>query len=459
MTAVPDPPTAPAPVPAHRGLVAVPDRELTPDEIRGRHLERLSTPTTAADERFDRITSLACTLFGVPTAAVTLAGGHTVAVTGPERITDVIQKSWTGSFAERIAELGRPLVVGDATADPRFAGLDAVLGRPYLRFMAGVPLTDEFGVVVGTFCVYDTVPRQLDRGQLTMLSHLASWAGRELVDSTEMARAREVQNSLLPTRTRAPDGYALACLCRPTKSVGGDFYDHAMVGGALYLTLVDVMGKGVGAALVAASVRAVLRASVGHQTTLRGLGAGDESSRLADIVAATDALLADDLGLTGTIVTGFGAVLDPGTGTVDWVDAGHGLTVVVRNDGRSERLSGDDVPLGLGLGVPWTQRRTVLEPGETMLIVSDGLFDILGGTSDALDGLAELVVLDPDPQELITRIAELAGLGMPLDDVTAVALRRQPVDPLRRQPVDALRRQPVDALRRQPVDPLRRLPS
>jgi sigma-B regulation protein RsbU (phosphoserine phosphatase) len=401
-------------------LAAVTESTLTPGQIRSRHLERLSVATSGAEDRFERITSLASSLFAMPMCTVTLMDADSAMFPGHHGFGAAPPIPRELVFCDRTIAAGEPLIVEDATADPRFAQLPIVTGAPYLRFYAGVPLDDDEGVTVGTFCLFDTVPRRLDRTQLSMLMQLASWARRELVDSTEMARAREVQQALLPTRTVAPAGYELAAMCSPTKGVGGDFFDHGMVRGQLVFALMDVMGKGVGAALVAASVRALLRASVAHQNELRLL----DGSGLRNVVSATDRLLHADLEQTGTLVTGFLATLDPVSGQLDWVDAGHGLAVIIGRDGSSRRLAGTDLPLGLGVGSDWVEHSSVIAPGETLLVASDGLFDLLGGTPEALDRISDLVRAEPSPSRLIDSIADLTSIGTALDDVTAVAIRR-----------------------------------
>lgn len=405
-------------------LMPVRDEDLTPSEVRTRHAESLSAAATDDHERFDRITTLACSLFAVPMATVTLIDGDGTRWAGSTGFSGGRVETATAAFSALAVKHVAPLIVEDATADARFVDLPAVSGAPYLRFYAGIQLTDDDGVSIGTFSLFDTVPRRLDRTQVSMLSQLASWVCRELIDSSEMARAREVQAALLPARTELPDGLRLASICRPTKGVGGDFFDFAMVRGRLFLTLVDVMGKGVGAGLLAASVRAILRASVAHQVEIGRLTRGGHESVLADVIRSTDRLLRDDLGQTGSLVTGFATTIDPDSGEVTWVDAGHGLALIAHIDGSTERLAGDDLPVGIGLDSTWTEHTTALEPGDTLLVVSDGLFDLLGGTSDAIDRIGYLVRTDPEPDELIARIAELTMLGTALDDVTAVAVRR-----------------------------------
>ncbi|MGN6607927.1 MAG: PP2C family protein-serine/threonine phosphatase [Jatrophihabitans sp.] len=402
--------------------------DIDPDERRGRHLERLAVFGAERDERFARITQLASTLFGVPMASVTLLDEDNAwfpGATGFQTAGPVPRKS---VFCDKVVHEPEPVIVRDATADPRFCDMKLVTSPPYIRFYAGVPLADDEGVVVGTFCLFDTVPRTLDRVQQSMLLELASWARRELVDSNEMAKAREVQQALLPPEPEAPEGYALAGTCRPTQAVGGDFYDHGILAGRLVLTLVDVMGKGIGAAIVAASIRAVIRTSMLHALKLSAATGRDVTVQLDEVMRDVDALMQRDLGQTGRIVAGFAASLEPGTGELCWLDAGHGLALVANPaTGEWRRLAGDDLPTGLGIDTGWTEHRDTLAPGETFMVVSDGLLDLLGGTESAFEQIAELAVTVPDPDELVAQIDALAAAGTSLDDVTAVALRRAPV--------------------------------
>jgi sigma-B regulation protein RsbU (phosphoserine phosphatase) len=187
------------------------------------------------------------------------------------------------------------------------------------------------------------------------------------------------------------------------------------------LTVADVMGKGTGAALLMATVRAVLR------TTVRDAGpGGTRRGPEGDVLTAANRTLMPDLLRTGSFVTAFHARLDPASGRLRYGDAGHGLTLLRRSGGGVSRLPATDVPLGVDIGQPWTEHEVTLEPGDTLLSFSDGLFDVLGGTWEALDEVAHLLETHPGPEDLVHAVGLLAGSAAPLDDVTAVAVRRDP---------------------------------
>ncbi len=249
------------------------------------------------------------------------------------------------------------------------------------------------------------------RSERQMVLDLATLSGRQAALDEQLARAAEVQRELLPSAAPQVPGYDLAGVCLPSLSVGGDFYDWYAVDGGLVLTLADVMGKGIGAAILTATVRAVLR------------GVGDDPSPAAVLRRAADTL-AHDLDSTGTFVTVLRARLDAATGEVRYADAGHGLTLVVHPDGTFDRAAGDSLPLGVLAGEEWTDSRVRLDPGDTLVVCSDGLFDLLGGGPPALERIAGMVVAAPDAQGVLDRVDQLARQEVPEDDLTVVVVRR-----------------------------------
>ena len=164
--------------------------------------------------------------------------------------------------------------------------------QPHVRFYAGHPLVSATGHAVGTLCLYNARPRTFSAADRQMLTELGGWVETELNHSQEMERAAEVQRALMP-RAGAVDvpGYKIEGTCLPARSVGGDLVDWFVApDGDVVVTLGDVMGKGIGAALMAATVRSTLRTSA----RLFSPGAAIRETALA---------LDDDLQSTGTLVT------------------------------------------------------------------------------------------------------------------------------------------------------------
>jgi serine phosphatase RsbU (regulator of sigma subunit) len=227
----------------------------------------------------------------------------------------------------------------------------------------------------------------------------------------ELSRAAVVQAELLPRDRPSVTGFDLAGGCLPAREVGGDFYDWLEHGpGDLTLTLGDVMGKGMPAALLTATVRAALRAVAGRHEPAAAL-------------ELAQGALADDLARSDSFVTLFHARLDAGRRRVAYVDAGHGHHFVRRADGRLERLSERGLPLGVLPDERYEEGVLELAPGDMLVLYSDGLVEgrVDPGAEHAV--LAGRLEGAASASEMVSRLMEAAGGASLTDDVTVVVLR------------------------------------
>jgi serine phosphatase RsbU (regulator of sigma subunit) len=232
-----------------------------------------------------------------------------------------------------------------------------------------------------------------------------------------------VQQSLMPRRPPLIEGFDIAGGCLPASQVGGDFFDWFVVGEELQVTIADVMGKGIGSAIIAAAVRAVLRST---SRASRRANDRDDVARpvVAHAVGAAARGLEPDLEETGTFVTMFTARLSPHNPDLRYVDAGHGLTVLIRHGGGVQLLPTTDLPIGVMSQLPWTEHRVTLGEGDTVISVSDGILDFFGSAADVLDA-AETVVRGTDTaQQTVDEIIRFARARRIHDDVTALVIRR-----------------------------------
>ena len=233
---------------------------------------------------------------------------------------------------------------------------------------------------------------------------------REQVSATELTRAAAVQRALLPKDGTSLAGFDLAGACVPSKSVGGDFFDWYPVDGGLAFTLGDVMGKGVGAGMIAATARAVVRSAV-------------DDARPSVALERLATCLNTELSEEAAFVTLFHARVTP-DGRVTYVDAGHGLTLHVRADGTAERLYSLDLPVGVDDRLPWTERQLVLNPGDMLLSFSDGVLDLHDGTLSVVDEVARIAAASRSATEVADALSARASRQPNPDDVTLVALYR-----------------------------------
>ena len=237
----------------------------------------------------------------------------------------------------------------------------------------------------------------------------------------ELEVARLIQQNFLPKQLPELPNWQLAAYYRPAREVGGDFYDVIpLPGGRLGLVIGDVTDKGVPAALVMAATRSVLRAS---------------AQRIVDPGAVLERVnehLCPDMP-EKMFVTCLYGVLDPATGHFRFANAGHDLPYVKRAVG-SEELRARGMPLGLMTGMVYEEKETVLEPGDSLLLHSDGVVEahdprrVMFGFPRLKDAVAHY----PGGHELIDRVltdlrAHTGEDAEQEDDITMVTLARSPV--------------------------------
>ncbi len=383
------------------------------EERRQRAVESLALDDGRQHDRLDRVTRLARTALRVPISTVTVLDGERAWFPSTAGIElDELPRDQT--FCDRTHDEGETLVVEDATLHERFRELP-VVSEGGVRFYAGHPLRDHAGNVVGTFCVYDTEPRTLAGDDLVTFQDLAAWAELELVASAEMTQAGRVQASLLPAAPIRVDGWDVAGMCLPALAVGGDFYDYVVTRQTLHLALGDVMGKGTGAALLGAGVRAALRGT--NDAVAAGVDLGIVVTQVARSLLA-------DFEAAESFATLMEVALDLDDGELRYVDAGSGLALVVHDDGAVQRLGGQDRPLGVLPEDHWTEHLAEVEPGGRLLVFSDGVLDLLDDPDRWWEPLGAMVAAAPDVPGLLTAIGRLARSQTALDDITAVAVFR-----------------------------------
>ncbi|HYO41129.1 MAG TPA: GAF domain-containing SpoIIE family protein phosphatase [Nocardioidaceae bacterium] len=382
------------------------------EETRLQALAGLNILDTPREERFDRIVRLTQRLFDVPTALITLVDEdrqfHKAEVGFGAR-----EIPRDHSFCSHALASPSPMVVTDAEHDDRFRDNPLVTGEGGVRFYAGQPVTTPAGVPVGALCILDKRPRELSDVQLEMLTELAGFVETELARTDELDRARDVQRNLLPRTPPVLPGYEVAGVCLPAAAVGGDFYDWHEVDEEFQVSIADVMGKGIPAALIGTSVRSVLRGA----------------SRFNDLETAvnrTAVSLESDLSETSTFVTLLAARLDPRQHTLTYVDAGHGIAGVVSATGDVRRLESTGLPLGVPGVDPWHADTLRLEPGDTFICFSDGLLDLFGTLEQAIEAARQTVVSYRSAHEIVDKVAAYSRQHHATDDVTAVVVRRTP---------------------------------
>ncbi len=252
----------------------------------------------------------------------------------------------------------------------------------------------------------------------------------ELADRVVMKRdleiAKDIQEWLLPGAPLQLPGYQIAYATRPANTVAGDYYDVILRPGPslsedrILFVVADVAGKSIPAAMLMATFQASLR-------TLSTSGVG-----LADLVAGVNRYSCSNSQGGVRFTTAFFAELNPATGDVTYVNAGHNVPILRKKSGAAERLEAGGLPVGIFAETGYELGSTRLESGDWLVIFTDGIVEAVNAKSDEY-GEPELIrVVDRQcsstPSEMLrTLFLELdafVGNTPQHDDITCLLLKR-----------------------------------
>jgi len=248
-------------------------------------------------------------------------------------------------------------------------------------------------------------------------------AERERIQQ-ELQVARLIQQTLLPQELPQVAGWQVDAYYRPAQAVGGDFYDFIFFeDGRIAFIVADVTDKGVPAALVMATTRSILRAAAE-----RLISPGAALERVNDVLHPEIP--------AKMFVTCFYALLDPETGHLTYANAGHDVPYRYTDEGILE-LRATGMPLGLMPGMGYEEKEITLDPGDYVLLYSDGLVEAHNPDREmfGFPYLQALMADQPDGGQirefLLAKLAEFTGPNWEQeDDVTLVSFQRAPLDTL-----------------------------
>ncbi|HSS60567.1 MAG TPA: SpoIIE family protein phosphatase [Candidatus Limnocylindrales bacterium] len=253
--------------------------------------------------------------------------------------------------------------------------------------------------------------RALERDNRANLQRLEGLVAER---AEQMRRAAELQAGMLPASPYRADGFEVAAHFTPAREISGDFYDWYVSGeGRITVTLGDVMGKGLPASLMMATARAALRG-------VAGVDPLDAGIRQASIVMSAA------LDVNHAYVTVFHCTFDSRSGELAYVDAGHGHARLLRGVARQELLPERSAPIGIFPDTQFVAGRAVLNPGDTLVVFSDGLLDLRPDLATKEVQLPYEARRAASAQEMVDILAHGAGEKELFDDVTIVALKRLP---------------------------------
>jgi sigma-B regulation protein RsbU (phosphoserine phosphatase) len=267
----------------------------------------------------------------------------------------------------------------DLLDDERFRGLRGAQSR--VRAVLAVPLRVE-NRITGMLAVTNRAPgRQWTQGEIQLLTIVSmNSAGvieqaRLRVEAEEKKRleeenkrmereldlARDIQMSLVPSAPLRCGPWEVHGRVVPARQVGGDYFDYFPLGADRFgLTIADVSGKGVPAALLMSNVQGALRAFCNGE---RGV---DEAIRLVNRSVARSAS-------GGQFITLFYGEIDTARGVLRYTNAGHNYPLLRRRGGELEQLEVGGLILGLFDDASYAMGETAFSPGDDLLLYSDGI--------------------------------------------------------------------------------------
>lgn len=242
----------------------------------------------------------------------------------------------------------------------------------------------------------------------------------------ELAIGRKMQRSMLPQQVPQLPGWHFAVHYETAWQVGGDFYDFINLGEAvngqqeICLVIADVTGKGVPAALYMAVARTLIRAETG------------KGQSPAEVLRRVNELILSD-NQSPLFLSVLQAMLDVQTGDLVYASAGHNPPLCFRRaSGEVQELAAHGYLLGAFVDVSFSEERTLLEAGDTLILYTDGVSEARDGEGNffgdrrlksavaaAGDCPAEEMV-----QALVTAVNEFTGSVPQADDMTIVAVKR-----------------------------------
>jgi len=245
----------------------------------------------------------------------------------------------------------------------------------------------------------------------------------------ELEIGRIIQSSFLPGKLPTSPGWEIAGFFKSARQVAGDFYDifELEESGKIALVIGDVCDKGVGAALFMTLFRSLIRSNM-QAIDKRS---SDAATILEGSVSRTNDYIAAAHGHTSMFATIFAAVLDPGTGTVHYVGAGHESPYIIDAHGKVTPLEATGPAVGLFPKALFATSEAVLERGETLFAYTDGVVDARNpcGETFGLDRLLPLLVERSRtcalPEEIYRHLADFIGEASQFDDITMFAVMRK----------------------------------
>ncbi|OGD10554.1 MAG: hypothetical protein A2Y86_02245 [Candidatus Aminicenantes bacterium RBG_13_62_12] len=331
------------------------------------------------------------------------------------------------AFDQELAVLSQ-----DAMSDPRFRARDSII-TAQIKSAICVPLWNNEKVIGIVYADRTALLDQFNEEDLRLLTLLANLAAVKIENARlvekalenermerELALAAQIQRDLLPQGSPRVEGYEIIGLNLPCFEVGGDYFDFLPIDeGRLGVIIADVSGKGVGAALLMASLRASLQSEISA-----GYDPAAMTSRLNNFVHRSSS--------SNSFITFVFCELNLKTGGVRYVNAGHNPPALFKSKGALERLKPSGLCLGMFHSSKYEVGTAAMEKGDILILFTDGLTEC---RNKAGQEMGEQKIFDflrrnskrPASdllKEIKAQFQEFTAGVMPFDDTTIVFIKK-----------------------------------
>lgn len=339
------------------------------------------------------------------------------------------------TLMSRVLEDRAAFLTEDASQDARLAGGQSLIGANVRSAMAA-PLFDNDSVIGILYADTRDLTVQFDRDELTAFLLMANVVGVAITQAryreaerqrqrmaTELFAARRIMSRLLPAELPVIPKTEIAVMLEPCEEVAGDLYDvRQLPDGRVMLVVGDVSGKGLPAALLVAAMLPAIRVATEIEANL-----GRVVSQInRELFVATDAV---------RFATLFVGMLDPETGRLEYVNAGHNPPFLCQA-GTIDTLGACGPPVGMLPEMSYDSREVALEPGARLVLFSDGVTEAQDA-DEAMYGEERLVTVLRDcgacpadmlKDRLLADVSAFVGDAAQADDLTLMLVQRERVN-------------------------------
>ena len=284
-------------------------------------------------------------------------------------------------------------------------------GTLYPEEQTITPVTDESGCIKYFICIKQDITERKQAEQALLENN-------SIVKELEIAK--QIQISLLPPAPPPMPGIDCAGRCVAATHIGGDYYDIFLSGDEVAMVIADVSGHSVGAALIMVETRSVLRAQL---QTLQSP---------AEILATLNDLLYDDLSRAELFITMSYLSYHTKTGLLRYTNAGHPPPFLFRTSSDTFlQLDAEGLIIGVNKEVQFEERSLDIEPGDLLLLYTDGIIEAEGPGGELFGSRRLQTVISREYRKpaceiiaaILAAVRAFSGVNSYKDDISMLVLK------------------------------------